>query len=261
MELLEALRPIISIAIKLGAGQAPGTDAAEDAMWAAVVALARRDVLAQQSAGTDHGLAGDSLRLLDRIDSMVGEWSDDWDELACRCVDELVDAGRRGRQRGQELREQRQDVDPESHFNIAWLLRHPTDHYLRWATRTVADTECRALIEKQIARVALNYQDLCGLDWTTEEAVANVICEMQVLDTSPGSWKKPVTAVVTTSIKGNTSLDDQIAVRLVEDPNAPFNGTLVSFLAGERWLTCARELKDGTLLPLDGTRRRAVPSI
>jgi hypothetical protein len=66
---------------------------------------------------------------------------------------------------------------------------------------------------------------------------------------------------VTAPIKGTTSLDEQIAVRLVEDPDGPFNGTLVSFLDGERWLICARELEDGTLLPLDGTRRRAMPSL
>ena len=261
LALLDALRPIIPIVIKLGAGQAPGTDAAQDASWAASVALSRRALLAQQTARTEHGLAGDSLRLLDRIDSMVGEWSDEWDEVARRRVQELVDAGRSGRQRGRELRERRQDFEPQRHLNVGWLLRHPTDHYLRMATRTVADLECRRLIEKHIARLALNYQELCGLDWTAEEAAANVICEMQVVDTSPGSWKKPVTAVVTKPIKGDTSLDEQIAVRLVEDPNGPFNGTLVSFLAGERWLTCARELEDGTLLPLDGTRRCAVPSL
>jgi hypothetical protein len=226
---LDALRPIIPIAIRLGAGQAPGADAAEDASWAASVALARRTLLGGQIAGTDHGLAGDSLRLLDRIDSMVGEWPDEWEELARQRVEELVDAARRGRQRGQQLHEQRHDVEPQSHLNVAWLLRHPTDHYPQLATSTVADSECRALIEKQIARPALNYPELCDLDWTTEEAVADVICEMQVLGTSPGSWNKPVTAVVTTPIKGNTSLDEQIAVRLVKDPNGPFNGTLVSF--------------------------------
>jgi hypothetical protein len=163
LALLEALRPIIPIAIRLGAGQAPGNDAAEDASWTASVALARRDLLAQQSARTDHGLAGDSLRLLDRIDSMVGEWSDDWEELARRRVDELVDAARRGKQRGQQLRGQRQDVEPQSRFNVAWLLRHPTDHYLRLAMRTVNDSQCRARIENQIARVAPNDEELCGL--------------------------------------------------------------------------------------------------
>jgi hypothetical protein len=257
LALLEAVRPIIPIAIKLGAGQAPGADAAEDASWVAGIALARRSVVAQRAAGIDHGLAGDSLRLLARIDSMVGEWSDDWGDVARRRVRELVDAGRRGRRRGQELGEQRQDVESQSHFNVGWLLRHPTDHYLRLATRTVADSECRVLIENQIARLARNYEELCGLGWSAEEAMADVICETQILGTSPDSWKKSVSAVVIERVKGDTLLDEQIAVRLVEDPDRPFNGTLVSFLPGERWLTCARELEDGTLLPLDGTRRSA----
>jgi hypothetical protein len=117
------------------------------------------------------------------------------------------------------------------------------------------------LIEAQLAKLTPSYQQLCGLDWTAEEAVADVICEMHVLGTSPGRWKEPVSAVVTAPIKGNTSLDEQIAVRLAEDPDGPFNGTLVSLLDGERWLICARELEDGTLLPLDGTRRRAMPSL
>lgn len=261
LALLEALRPIIPIAIKLGAGQAPGTDAAEDASWVASIALARRNILAQRAAGIDHGLARDSLRLLDRIDAMVGKWPDDWDDAARRRVRELVAAGRRGRQRGQELRDQRLATEPQSHFNVGWLLRHPTDHYLRLAAVTVADSECRALIESQIARLAPNYQALCELDWSTEEAVGDVSCEMLVLATSPGNWTKPTSAVVTMPLKGNTSLDERIAVRLVEDPNGPFNGTLVSFLAGEQWQTCARELEDGTLLPLDGTRRCATPSL
>jgi hypothetical protein len=48
-----------------------------------------------------------------------------------------------------------------------------------------------------------------------------------------------------------------MAVRLVEDFDGPFNGTLLGLLAGERWLLCARELRDGTVLPLNGTRRLA----
>jgi hypothetical protein len=261
LALLEAVRPIIPIVLKLGAGQEPGADATEDASWAASIALARRTVLAQLAAGIDHALGSDSLRLLNRLDAMVGEWSEDWEDVSRRRVRELVDAGRRGRQRGQELREQRHDIEPHSHFNIGWLLRHPTDHYLRLATATVADSEMRVLIENQIARLAPSYQELCDLNWTTEEAVADVICEMQVLATSPGSWTKPMSALVTMPIKGNTSIGEQITVRLVERLGGPFNGTLVSFLAGERWLTCARELEDGTLLPLDGTRRSAAPSV
>jgi hypothetical protein len=94
LALREGLQPIIGIILKLGAGPAPGADATEDASWAASVALARRNVLAHQAAGIDNGLAADNLRLLDRIDSMIGVWPDeDWDDLARRRVQELVDGG------------------------------------------------------------------------------------------------------------------------------------------------------------------------
>jgi hypothetical protein len=258
----EVLQPIIGIVIKLGAGPVPGADRADDAEWAASVALARRDVLALQAVGIDHGLAADNLRLLDRIDALIGTWPEgDWNDVARRRVQELVDARQRGRQRGQELRQSRQHTEADDSVSVGWLLRHPTDHWLRQAAPTVSDPECRALIDAQIAKLEPSYQQLCGLDRTAEEAVADVICEMSVLGTSPGRWKEPVSVVVTAPIKGTTSLDEQIAVRLVEDPDGPFNATLAAFLAGEQWLTCARELEDGTLLPLDGTRRPAVPSL
>lgn len=261
--LSEALQPVNAITIRLGAGPAVGADAAEDASWAASVALARREVLAQQAAGIDYGLREDSLRLLDRIDALIATWPDeDWDELARRRVQELVDACQRGAQRGQGMRDRRRDTEPEDDFNIGWLLRHPNDHWLRHAASTVSDPEIRALIGAQIDKLEPSYQRLCGLDWTTQEAVADVICEMRVLG-SPGDWigwKQPVSAVMTTPVKGTTSSDQPIAVRLVEDPDGAFNGTLVSLLASERWLVCARELADGTLLPLDGTRRLAAPS-
>jgi hypothetical protein len=262
LRLSEALQPVIAITIKLGAGPAPGADAKEDASWAASVALARRSVLAQKAAGIDRGLAADNLRLLDRINALIGTWpEEDWDDVARRRVQELVDARQRGRQRGQELRLSRGHAEPEESFSVGWLLRHPRDHWLRLAAPRVSDPECRALIEAQIAKLAPSHQQLWGLDWTAEEAVAEVICEMRVLGTSPARWKEPVSAVVTAPIKGDTSLGERIAIRLVEDPDGPFNGTLVSFLDGERWLICARELEDGTLLPLDGTRRRAMPSL
>ncbi|MGH2859081.1 MAG: hypothetical protein ACRDMJ_16525 [Solirubrobacteraceae bacterium] len=226
--------------------------------------MARREVLSRRAAGIDHGLDDDSLRLLDRIDALIAAWPDeDWDELARRHVQELVDACQQGAQRGREMRDSPRDTESEDDFNLGWLLRHPNDHWLRQAAPTVTDPVCRGLIEAQIDKLAPSYQRLCGLDWTTQEMVADVICEMRVLG-SPGGWigwKEPVSAVVTTPVKGITSLDQQIAVRLVEDPDAAFNGTLVSLLAGERWLVCARELADGTLLPLDGTRRLAAPSL
>ena len=86
--------------------------------------------------------------------AQCGEWQLNRTRQNAR-VRELVAAIRRGRRRGQELRQQRQAVESQSHFNVGWLLRHPTDHYLRLATRTAADPECRAVIENQIAGGAL----------------------------------------------------------------------------------------------------------
>lgn len=260
----EALQPIISITIKLGVGPTPGSDREEDATWAASVALARRDVLADQVAGIDHGLATDNLRLLERIDALIGtRYDHDWEQLARHRVTELVDARKRGRQRGIELRKLREGdprSEPHEQPPVGWLLRHPTDHWLRQAAPTVADAACRSLIEAQIDLLAPTYQQLCELDWTTEEAVADVVCEVQVLDARQGASKELVRATATAPVKGDISVHQQLTVRVVNDPDGPFNGKLVSVLAGERWLIQARRLGDSTLLPLDGTRRDAVSS-
>ncbi len=261
LALAESLQPIIAITIKLGNGKPPGTDVAGDASWAASVALARRDVRSGQALGFDHGLAHDSLRLLDRIDALIGAREDeDWKRATRQRVQALVDAGRRGRERGlrqRDLRERSPEAESHDSDRGAWLLRHPADHWLRQALPSVADPQCQALLEAQIARLQPTYQQLCALDWTAEEAAADLVCEVQVIETSPGGWKQPLPAVVIASIKGNTSFGQQMAVRLVEDFDGPFNGTLLGLLAGERWLLCARELEDGTVLPLDGTRRLA----
>jgi hypothetical protein len=259
--LAEALQPVIAITIKLGVGPAPGSDPEEDAMWMASVALARRDVLAGQTGGIDSGLTTDNLRLLERVDALIGIRNDtDWQQLVRQRVSELVEARKRGRQRGMELRQLRESdpgSEPPEQPTVGWLLRHPTDYWLRQAAPTVADAVCRSLIEAQIARLAPTYQLLCELDWTAEEAAADVICEVQAFDAKSGASKEPVRATVTRPVKGAIRLDQQIPLRVVRDPDGPFNGKLVSVLAGERWLICARQLGDSALLPLDGTRRRA----
>ncbi len=259
--LFTALQPVIGITIKLGAGPRPGGDANEDASWAAVVALARRDVLAQQAAGIDGGLSGDSLRLLDRIDALIGEWPGDaWDGDVHARIEELVEARQRGALRGRELRRSHQETDPSNGPTVGWLLRHPDDHWLHQAVQSVSDLDCKALINSLIAKLQPSYEQMRDLDLAAEEAAAEVICETEIVEVSPGRWEEPASAVVTAAIRGNTRADQQIAVRLVEDPDGEFNGTLVSLLAGERWRICARELRDGTLLPLDATRRCAVAS-
>ena len=89
---------MVAIAIKLGADRPPGLDLVDDAEWAAMVALAPREVLNQ--GGVDEGLGVDSLRLLDRVDQMLGQWGDDWPNLVGQQVTGSVDAGRRGRLHG-----------------------------------------------------------------------------------------------------------------------------------------------------------------
>lgn len=84
------------------------------------------------------------------------------------------------------MRDSRQRTEPEDDFNIGWLLRHSNDHWLRQAARTVSDPECRALIDAQTDKLAPRYEQLCGLDWTAEEALADVICEMRVLGSPAG---------------------------------------------------------------------------
>jgi len=263
LSLFTALQPVIAIVIKLGRGQAPpGADANEDASWAADVALARRKVLAQQAEGTDSGLAADSLRLLDRIDALIGSWpADSWNDAVRARVQEHVEARQRGALRGRELRASRPETDSNAGPTVGWLLRKPDDYWLRQGLHGVSDPDCRALIEGLIAKLRPSYDEMCGLDLTAEEAAAEVICELRIVDVSRGRWKEPVSAVVTAAIKGNTAPDQEVAVRLVEDPDAQFNGTLVSLLADERWRICASWLTDGTLLPRDGTRRCAVANL
>ncbi len=172
-------------------------------------------------------------------------------------VSELVDARKRGRQRGIELRKLRESdpsTDPQDHVPIGWLLRHPTDYWLRQAAPTVADFECRTLIEAQIELLAPNYQQLCELDWSAEEAAAQIVCEAAVPHAKQGASREAMRAIVTAAFKGNLAIDQQVALRTVDDPDGPFNGKLMSVLSGERWPICADHLEDGTQLPLDGTR-------
>jgi hypothetical protein len=257
----EALQPIIGITIKLGVGPTPGSDREADAEWAASSALARRDVLANQTAGIDHGLAAGSLGLLERIDALAGTHNDhDWEQLVRQRVTEGVDARKQGRQRGRELRRLRES-DPQSEpwepLPAGWPLRHPTDYWLRQAAPTITDAACRSLLQAQIKLLTRAYQQLRDLDWAVEEAAADVVCEVHVIDAPRGASEQSVRAVVIAAAKGGVPVDHQIKLRVVKDPTGPYNGKLVSMLVGERWLICAHQLKDNSLLPLDGTRRYA----
>jgi hypothetical protein len=70
-------------------------------------------------------------------------------------------------------------------------------------------------------------------------------------------WRDPILTTVRAANTDAVTVGEQIGLRLVADPDATFNGTLVSVRAGERWLTVADAIRDRTIIPRDGTRRLA----
>jgi hypothetical protein len=81
------------------------------------------------------------------------------------------------------------------------------------------------------------------------------IVKVQILDPATTNWKRPVRVTVVGVHRGSLSIGSEIGLRLVADPKANFNGTLLNLLVGEGWLVCGAIRDDGTLLPQDGTRR------
>jgi hypothetical protein len=54
---------------------------------------------------------------------------------------------------------------------------------------------------------------------------------------------------------GDAQPGSTLAVCQVENPDAQFNGTLVSTLPQERWQICGHRRDNGSILVSDGTRR------
>jgi hypothetical protein len=244
--LLAAARPMVRFMIRFAVGLWPGTDVAGDATWVATGALARRQVAINSEAGIDGGMADLNLAVLDWIDSRVAGGGDrDFRSRVREEIDGLLDAGRRGRQRGAELsalweREGHPDPLWSSSTTAGFLLRHPNDHYL---------------LDGQIAVMAASYDRLMA--GTPGRDDGELIVELQVGDTSHHGRTEPVPTTVVAVAVGAATVGDQIGLRLVADPDAAFNGTLISVRTGERWLTCGDLLHDGTIIPRDRTRRLA----
>ncbi len=136
------------------------------------------------------------------------------------------------------------------------MLRHPADHYFCQArARTTNPSLCEQL-DEWITAFAPSYQTLAEQDWTAEENRADLVVELQLGDDVPLSWTEPAPAVVLAVHRGKATTGSELRLRQVEDPDATiFNGTLVSLVEGESWLVCARYSPDGTVIPVDGTRR------
>lgn len=128
--------------------------------------------------------------------------------------------------------------------------------YFQSARASATDNRLSELLAAQIALLAASYDRLAAQHDAHDQA--EVIAELGVLAPVGSDWREPVATAVLAVEKGAVSVGDQLGLRLVADPAAAtFNGTLVSVRAGERWLTYAHRLEDGTVVPDDGTRRIA----
>jgi len=250
-----AARPVTRFVIKFALDQWPGATALDDASWVATVALARRELVVQREAGIEDAMGDLSFGVLEWIDACVGSWDDQQFEALVRAqVDELLDAGRRGRERGRQLRERR-GQDPAPGCSSCWLLRHPGDHYFRLARATARDERLCELLDAQITLLADSYDRLAA-DHDVHRH-GELVLELGVPGPLAPGWSEPVTTTVLSVEAGEVSVGDRLGLRLVADPDASFNGTLMSVRPGERWRTCAHRLHDGTIVPDDGTRRLA----
>jgi hypothetical protein len=250
-----AARPVTPFAIKFAAGHWPGTNAVDDATWAATAAVARRRLAVVRQAGIEVAMSDLGLRVLEWIDARIGSRDDQPFQVGVPArIDELLDARRRGRERGWQPRE-RGSQDPTPSCGACWLLRHPGDHYLRRARARSRDDRLRELLDEQIARLADSYHRLCIHHDAHEQST--LVVELGVLGPLAPGWREPLATTVLRAHTGEVSVGDQLRLRLVADPDARFNGKLVTLRPGERWMAYAHRLADGTIIPSDGTRRLA----
>jgi hypothetical protein len=243
--------------IRLAVGQTPEGQLSADSEWAASAALSRRKVLAHRAAGLDAGMADRSLRLLDWIYSQIASWPEpDWSSAVRRRVDGLAEAGHHGRRRGEQLRRsQTREESPRAVADAGWLLRHPSDHYFCQSRTTATDPWLREQLDEWISAFAPSYQALAGLDWSAEQDSADLVVELRLRDPMPRTWTEPAPADILVTHHGSAATGSEMRMRQVTDPNATFNGKVITLLPNESWLVCARRGDDGTLIPADGTRR------
>ncbi|MGO9975130.1 MAG: hypothetical protein ACLP01_20470 [Solirubrobacteraceae bacterium] len=191
--------------------------------------------------------------MLDWVEAHIGNWdANGFPSLVRSRVDGLLDAGQRGRERRMRLRETRDQIPPLACM-ACWVLRHPGDHYFRLARDTATDARLRELLDAQIALLSDRYDRLsAGHDAHQSD---DVIVELGVLGPLSAGWREPVPTTVHAANSDAVRVGGQIGLRLVADPDATFNGTLVSVRAGERWLTVVDVIRDRAIIPRDGTRR------
>lgn len=241
-------RPVMGLVVRLATGQVPGAELQEDARWCASTALARRQVLAYWAGGAGHEHTEANLALLDHLDSCIGDWPQpEWEVALTDCVDGLVTARRRGRERRVQLSHGSDPSWQPRGGPTDWLLRHPSDHYFRRASAATPDSWLRDHLDNRVRALSGPYAALAGHSSKRHGLDAEVIAEIEVLADSSPRFDEPVPTVVSTSRTGPLQPGTKLPVRQVEDPAAPFNGTLISLTKGERWLIYGSLTSDGAV--------------
>ena len=247
--------PVVPFMVSLPARGMPGSDSAVDAQVAAVVAFARRKVLANRSAGLGAGSAERNLGMLDRLSALVARWPEpEWSDAVRRNVERIAEARRSGRERGMQQRATRGGQDAPPQPDAEYLLCHPGDHWFRHGRASIDDPPLAALIDEWIAEFAPSYAALAARDWTEAEALADAVVDLEMPSDLPRGRPEPVNATVVATHRCPVEVGASLRLRLAAGGQR-FDGMLMDVLPRERWRTCVRLFPDGSALPAVGTRR------
>ncbi len=141
------------------------------------------------------------------------------------------------------------------------MLCHPNDHWFRYARPSITDPEIAAVVEEWIAEFAPSYATLSGENWSAEESSADLVVDIEIGGEVSQGLRDPLATRVLSDPQNKAKAGSEIMMHRVPPEQEQFNGYLVSTLPQERWRACASLLTDGTILPLDGTRRLEAPTI
>ncbi len=140
------------------------------------------------------------------------------------------------------------------------MLCHPNDHWFRRARPSITDPAIAAVVDEWIAEFEPSYASLAAEDWSAEEASADLVVDIQIPDEVPEGLKDRLPTLVLAELQNKVETGSQLIMHRVPPDQEQFNGYLVSALPRERWRACATLLRDGSILPGEGTRRLEPPT-
>lgn len=257
--LLLAVGPLNSLAIRIYA-RPPAPDPAWNAATFAFTAVLRRRVSALRFAGLEQRLVERDLQIIDRVRALTGSASGQaWNDAVHAQLRQLADASRRGREHGRRLRAQGAfRPAPSTEQRIGWMLRHPGGHWLARLRPLIDDPSLASLIDDWMTELDASYIALVHAVARELTPAADVVVDVEMpADLPPGGWDRPLATIVRETHSGTIGAGARLDLRQVPPGDAPFDGTLMAALPGERWRLRASVLADTSALPADGTHRLA----